>query len=117
MVKLVMVFCLYCVSFQIIAMGESSANWILEKQNQCEMKINSLKKDIQSNADNLSKGSYNETIVSSLTSSKYKYIQEKCRFEYFESIGTEAETLNICSCLIDEYEEFNEYLVEKINLP
>ncbi|MCZ4293414.1 hypothetical protein [Vibrio sinaloensis] len=117
MVKLVMIFCLCCVSFQISAMGESSAKWIFEKQNQCETKINSLKKDIQINADNLTKGNYNEAIVTSLTSSKYKYIQEKCRFEYFESIGTEAETLNICSCLIDEYTKFNEYLVEKINLP
>lgn len=112
-----MVICLYCISFQIIAMGESSANWIFEKQNQCEIKISSLKKDIQINADNLSKGNYNEAIVSSLTSTKYKYIEEKCRFEYFESIGTEAETLNICSCLIDEYTKFNDYLVEKINLP
>ncbi|EJM7150460.1 hypothetical protein NOW40_004917, partial [Vibrio parahaemolyticus] len=105
------------VSFQLNAMSESSANWIFEKQKQCEIKIESLKKDIQSNADQLSKGNYNETIVSSLLLTKDKYIQEKCRFEYFEIIGTEAETLNMCSCLIDEYMEFNEYLVEKINLP
>ncbi|WP_299140248.1 hypothetical protein [uncultured Vibrio sp.] len=98
-------------------MSESSANWIFEKQKQCEIKIQSLKKDIQNNAESLSKGNYNETIVSSLILTKYKYIQEKCKFEFFEILGTEAETLNVCGCLIGEYSEFNEYLVEKNNLP
>ena len=117
MVKLVIILWFFCVSFQVNAMSESSANWISEKQKQCEIKIQSLQKDIQKNADYLSKGNYNETIVSSLILNKYKYIQEKCRFEFFEILGTEAETLNVCGCLIDEYSEFNEYLVEKINMP
>ncbi|GLT19739.1 hypothetical protein GCM10007938_35220 [Vibrio zhanjiangensis] len=115
--KLIMVLWLYCVSFQLNAMSEASANWLFEKQKQCDIKIDSLKKDIQSHADNLSKGNYNEAVVSDLLSVTYKYVQEKCRFDNFEILGTETETLNMCDCLIDEYSKFSEYLVEKINLP
>lgn len=44
MAKLIMVLWLYCVSFQLNAMSEASANWLFEKQKQCDIKIDSLKK-------------------------------------------------------------------------
>lgn len=111
-------FMLFIISSNLHAIGnESDARWLVEKEKYCKLKISEQETKLENHSKVLLKDSYNESILSNLILSKKEYIKNKCNFENFDSLGTQAESILICDCLIHEYNEFNEYLIEKINTP